>query len=307
MLRLRPAQAVLGGTLVLGLGCGLRSNALDDFDGEIGEITEGSDPDEGSCGMPKHIPETFDTFVLSGRLRGSGSELGPCGRDDGPEGVYAFSPAAQVDVTIRADAGETTFVPTIRVERDVCGEARGVAELCASDFLRPAGASDQLVDGLARHFLAQAGSTYFITIDSPADTRGDYRVELQTGPPGLEQCGVHGETITYAPGGTFSWINEFSAGYGRVSSRCGAPGKENMFRLVMGQSAWVSVFAQGSEGFVPVLSLRTGCSATTEIECTAAAGTAASAEWFVEAGEHYLTIDNAGTAGGEYQLFVDFG
>jgi hypothetical protein len=300
-MRLLPAAAVLAGVLGVGAGCGLRSDPLDDFDGEV-DLTEGPDPsDEGSCAMPKVIPAQFGSFSLTGSLAGTGSEQGQCGRDDGPEGVYAYTPAADIDVTIRAIPGPTTFVPTIRVERNVCGNPGQAAELCASDFIRDGAA------GLDRHFLARAGSTYYITIDSPAGTRGNYQVELVEGPPPLAQCSVHAETIRYSPGGTFAWLNDFSEGYGRVSSRCGAPGKENMFRFIVDRPAWVFVQAIGSGGYRPVLSLRTGCSATSELECTQPGPTHVASEWFLDAGEYYLTVDNGGTAAGGYELFMDFG
>ena len=291
--------------LVGGLGvcaCGLRSNPLDDFDGEI-DLTESPDPvDEGSCGMPKTIPAQFETFTLSGQLSGEGSEVGSCGRDEGPEGVYAFTPAADGDVTIRVDAAQTSMRPTIRVERDVCGDPTRAAELCAWDFLGQEGSVTR-----DRHFFARAGSTYFVTIDSEAQTRGNYEIELRTGTPPLDQCGVHAETIVYSPGGSFSWLNDFTAGYGRVSSRCGAPGKENMFRLVVDRPGWVMVEGIGSGGFIPVLSLRTSCSTVSEIDCTQPAGNRAAGEWFVEAGTYYLTIDNGSTAAGGYDLRVNFG
>jgi hypothetical protein len=300
MPRLRPAAVV--GVLWLAAGCGLRSNALDDFDGEI-DLTEGSEPDEqSSCAMPKGIPAEFETFMLTGQLRGSGSERGPCGRDEGPEGVYAFSPSGDVEVSVRAVADETSFGPTIRVERDLCGDPVGPAEICASDFIRSDGTA-----GLARHFLARAGSTYYVTVDSPEGTSGRYGVELRTGPAPIEQCSVHNETITYSPGGTFSWLNDFTAGNGRVSSRCGAPGKENMFRFVVGQSGWVSATATGHGGYVPVVSLRRGCSVMSELECQTSGTSSTFAQWFVDAGEYYLVIDNAVTAAGGYQLFVEFG
>lgn len=308
---LRPAEAVLGGVLVLGTGCGLRSNALDDFDAagmlDDAGVSEdsGSGGGEASCAMPKSIPADINGFVLSGSLRGSGNEVGQCGRDDGPEAVWAYTPVAEVDVSLRANPGQSSFVPTVRVERDSCGDPGRPAELCASDLLRTEGGDDRLVPGLARHFLAQPGSTYFITVDSPGGTTGSYHIELEAGPPSIDQCSVHAETIVYAHGGTFSWINEFSAGYGRVSSRCGAPGKENMFRLVVDRPGWVFANAIATGGFVPVLSLRTACSATSELECTSQSGNAIG-EWFVEAGDYFLTIDNGATAAGGYELHLDF-
>jgi hypothetical protein len=302
MRRLRRYSTVLGAVIwVGGAGCGLRSNPLDEFDGEV-DLTEGEDPGEvSSCAAPKDIPAEFETFLLTGQLRGSGSERGPCGRDDGPEAVHSFSPAAAGDVSVRVLPEETSFSPTIRVERDTCGDPTGTAELCAADFRREDGTA-----GLARHFHAQPGFTYFVTIDSPAGTSGSYGVELRSGPAPLEQCAVHRETITYARGGTFSWINDFGEGYGRVQSRCGAPGRENMFRLSMGSSGWVGARVTGNAGFVPVLSLRGGCSMASERECSPASGSVAAGEWFLEAGEHYLVVDNASTAAGGYELFVEF-
>jgi hypothetical protein len=300
---LRPAAAMLGGVLWLGVGCGLRSDALDEFDGGGIALTEGTEPgDLGSCEMPKGIPAELEVFTLSGQLTGTGSEQGPCGRDDGPEAVYSFSPTRTLDVTLRVIADQTSFSPTVRVERDRCGDPRAAAEICASDLLRPDG-----TEALARHFLAEAGSTYYVTVDSPARTSGSFGVELRAGAVPLAQCSVHAETITHAPGGTFSWLNDLTEGYGRVGSRCGAPGKENMFRVVVNQPGWIFAGATGTGGFIPVLSLRTSCSAATEIDCMSSGGANVGGEWFVEPGEYYLTVDNATTAAGGYQLFVDFG
>lgn len=306
------AAVVVGGGLALGAGCGLRSNALGEFD-DVGNVGDGgdagSDPDrEGSCVNPILLPQDQSRFVISGELAGGGgTEDGPCGRDDGPEDVYVYSAAADVDVSLRATT-VSDFVPTVRVERDTCGDPSTPAEICSADLIVYDESNDRFSSGLSRHFLAEAGSDYFITIDSPAGTVGAYEVEVTLGWPPLEQCGVHSETIFHAPGGAFSWVNDFGAGYGRVSSNCFAPGKENMFRLVADQPGFMFVEARASGGFEPVLSFRTACAGLSELQCTSPHGASASAmEVYIEApGEYFLVVDNAGTEAGSYELFVFF-
>jgi hypothetical protein len=301
-------SASIGLGLVLAAGCGLRTDPLFlEADSESlpgSDTTDGEpilDPERpGSCFDPFEIP--LENSTIEGTLpAGHGSLFdGECGRGDGPEDVYRLTPTFDTDVTIRFATGATTFAPTLRVTRGGC-EDDGVTRVCHPDADDSAGV----------HFLAQAGLTYFVTVDSRS-TRdaGDYQFDVSFGPPALGLCELHPEQMNQVPGAAFLWGNEFTAGFGEIDGYCGGPGRENMFQLNATYPGNVFARATGTGGFSPTLSLRTGCGATTELLCSANGDTGipgvAEFSAFVEPGTYFVVVDQLESSGGVYELRVDF-
>jgi hypothetical protein len=294
--------------LAVAAGCGLRSDPT--FVGESltdvlsdGASAEGGvvDPDRmGACNSPFDLPP--EPTTIQGTLPDHGSLYGGwCGRDAGPEDVYRFVPAADTDVTIVFRRDLTDFEPTLRVQSEACGGSTTAIDICAVEPFE-----DDF------HFFALAGSTYFISVDSSeAGIGGNYGFDVLYGDPGLERCPVHPEVIVQSAGAAFVWGNDFARGQGRVDGRCGGPGRENMFRLDISYSAPFSVRVEGTEGFEPVVNLRTSCGGLTEILCAKSGdtGTPGVAEIFLgpaAPGTYYIVVDQVGIEGGPYSLRVDF-
>lgn len=287
------------GLAVSSLACGLRSDPFapeltvdsdDDDDGDPG------DPNRpGTCNDPLSLP--FSPMTLRGELSGPSFSEGWCGADTGPEDVYTLVPDYDVDVILTFDASESELRPTLRVIEDGCTPGAGVTRVCTRSF------ADSPF-----HFLALAGHTYTIIIDSPADTEGRYAFSVDFGWPSLEQCDPHPETIQQVPGSAFLWNNDFTEGQGRVDGYCGGPGRENMFPLVATYPGNVFAQVETSGGFAPVLSLRTECAALSELACIAdgPGGVAELGYFIAEPGLYYLVVDQGEIGSGGYQLRVDF-
>jgi hypothetical protein len=306
------AVAVVVAAGVSSLACGLRTDPLfmgtptgDDAGDDVaatGDVV--IDPDRmGACAQPFQIP--FENTTISGTLPDDHGSLyaGWCGRDDGVEDVYQLAPFYDADVTFTFAPGASDFRPTLRVQADPCGDSEGAIPICATD---------PIDTDYPFHFLARNGTVYWVTIDSgEAGLGGAYAFDVQIGDPGAGACPVHPERISQSPGASFVWGNSFSSGQGYVDGFCGGPGKENMFQLDAFYEGNVYVRADGTGGFSPVVSLRTSCSALTELQCGAdgesgIVGTAELYGYIPGPGTYFLAIDNAGVDAGDYSLRVDF-
>ena len=309
----------------LSMGCGLRTvpifeastDTFDDTDTETETDTDPFDTDEeetgpieppvegrtGSCTNPIALPTTDSSAV--GELRGPGlySDM-LCGPDDGLEDVYHFRPTVGSDVTITFDPEGTDFPPTVRVLEFECMLDAGRAKVCTNDWF----------DGTVpdpRHFLAIGNRDYFIHIESEDGNGGDYAFSLTLGPPPLEQCHPHTEIIYQSPGSVFQWENDFTAGSGRVDSGCQGVGQENMFPVSASYPGNMYIDVVGTNGFRPLISVRSDCGSTSELECTTDAilGTPgfASLPFYIPGpGTYYVVADNLGLTGGTYNLSVAF-
>lgn len=283
------------------LGCGLRSDPFAPDDPLVSDDDDGSDPGDpnrpGTCNNPLPIP--FMRATLSGELSGPSFNEGWCGSDGGPEDVYILTPGTDTNVTIALDGTQTDpeLVPTLRVVEDGCAAGEGFTKICTRN----------LVDE-PFFFFAQAGRAYSIIIDSRDGAEGRYGFHVDYDFPSTEQCNIHPEVIEQLSGSAFIWNNEFSQGQGRVDSRCGGPGRENMFRLRANYAGTAFAVVESSGGFAPLISFREDCSTLTELDCTTApAGGTAQLSFFIpQAGDYFLVIDQAEIGSGSYQLRVDF-
>lgn len=294
----RPGIVALLVLCTSAAGCGLRTDPS--FDGIGGGHLEdaGGEGREGSCTNP--VPLTVESQVVVGTVHGGGLYTGWCGADEGPERVYSFVPKVSGDVTFRFIPEETDFTPTLRVQNSGCATDEGFTRMCVA-----------MTPGTPRHMFLTAGVPYSLIVDSPEGTVGNFSLEISPGPPPLSQCSIHSEVIVQDHGATFVWNNDFSQGQGSFDSQCGGPGKDNLFRLLASYPGMMYVTLEGSDGFRPIVSVRTGCGASTELACTNEIdnGTPGLAvlEFFIPgAGEYYLGVDQLVVTGGAYSLQVDF-
>jgi hypothetical protein len=303
MLGSSSLQARLVGLLLLvaSSACGLRSDpfapdaVLDEDDGDGSSSDEGGDPNRpGTCNDPLSMP--FAPMTLRGELSGPSFAEGWCGSDSGAEDVYTLVPDYDVDVILTL-LPETDFTPTLRVVEDGCEDGTGITQVCTRSF------EDQ-----PYHFLARAGHTYSVFIDSTDGDEGRYAFDVGFGWPPLEQCAPHPEIIQQLPGSAFIWNNDFTEGQGRVDGYCGGPGRENMFPLVATYPGNMIARVETSGGFAPVISLRTDCAALSELACAAngPGGVAELVQYLGEPGQYYLVVDQGQIGAGGYSLRVDF-
>lgn len=283
------------------IGCGLRSDPLfegaliDESGGSASESDEsGTDPGPSACEMPIEMP--VQNVTINGTLAGGDHERGWCGQDGGPEQVYSLVPTYNTDVTLVVRSADVPL--TLRVIEDGCSDGEGRDVVCANDF------SDQ-----SRHFLAIAGHSYSVIVDSESGASGDFSFDVVFGWPTLDQCTIHEEVILQQPGGQFLWSNDFGKGQGTADGACGGPGRENIFPISTTYFGGMSVDVVGSDGFAPVISLRTNCAAVSELTCASAEPNGATAlYWYFDApgAEYYLAVDQVGIDGGAYSLSVYF-
>jgi hypothetical protein len=298
--------------LVAALGlcaCGLRSDAADDGSGGFETVSDTEeDPREGGCDMPYVLP--FANFEARGRLLGPGKVRGWCGRnveiagdtdeepvepDAGPEDSYIVTPSFDVDVSVIIS--DADFEPSVRVTRDGCREDV-LPQLCAAP----------VAVGAIRHFFAEVGHSYTISVDSPEGTDGRYTMQVLYGDPGIGACPIHPTQIDQAPGGFFTWSNAFGATPGEVDGRCGGPGDENMFQVNVSFPGTMIFRVTADDSFAPVLSLRSGCGAVTELQCTSSEQSGSSTvelvNFFPEPGTFFIVVDQGDVVGGSYKLEV---
>lgn len=297
-----PACALIA---ALGLcACGLRSDPDDDEGGGLDTVSDTEDdPRRGGCDMPYVLP--FANFEVRGRLLGPGKVRSWCGRaieeggsdapDAGPEDSYIVTPSFDVDVgVIISDAD---FEPSIRVTRDGCREDV-LPQMCAAP----------IEVGAARHFFAEVGHSYTITVDSPEGTDGHYTMQVVYGDPGIAACPIHPSQIDQAPGGFFTWSNTFGNVPGEVDGRCGGPGDENMFQVNVNFPGTMTFRVTADDSFAPVLSLRSGCGGVTELQCTSSEQTGSSTveivNFFPNPGTFFIVVDQGDVVGGSYKLEV---
>ncbi|MFO0636751.1 MAG: hypothetical protein U0168_28290 [Nannocystaceae bacterium] len=285
---------------LLALGCGLRSDPLfegdliDDAGSSADSSGESGDPGPSACAMPIEMP--VQSVSVSGTLAGGDHEHGWCGQDGGPEQVYSLTVPYNTDVTLAVTKAASAL--TLRVVEDGCSEGEGRTVTCANDFVEK-----------ARHFLAIAGHSYSVIVDSDDGGGGDYAFDVVFGWPTLDQCEVHDELIVQQPGGSFVWYNDFGRGQGSVDGLCGGPGRENMFPIQVSYPGNIYVAVEASDGFEPAISLRTSCAGVSELTCASAGvNGVASLSWFLDAAspEYYLVVDQVGIEGGSYALSVAF-
>ncbi len=313
----------LGLGLCIALGCGLRSDPffVADTDasatgsssssGDSGSSGDGSSDDSGdfpppvegrlgSCTNPIELPTT-DSSVM-GELRGPGLYTTECGAAEGLEDVYTFTPPGATDVTLTFDLAQTDFSPIVRVTENGCGAEATVLRTCTDDWF-DGGAADP------RHFLAFGNRTYSIAVDSSGNG-GNYAFDISLAPVPLAECELHPETIVQQPGSRFLWANDFPAGQGAADSQCGGVGRDNVFTLEQLTPGPVRISVTGTGAYRPVVSVRTACSALTELECTSdqLLGTPGFGflELFLEPGTYYLAVDTLLLDAGGYELEIEF-
>ncbi|MBZ5709845.1 hypothetical protein [Nannocystis pusilla] len=292
-----PGVSVLAAGLIL--ACGARSGLTEDDTGD-GTGVMSVDPREGGCDNPIVLP--LANMEVRGRLQGPSRVEGFCGDgviDGGAEDTYLIVPTFDTDVLLLMQPS-TEFTPTLRVTRDGCYEDdNNIPRLCAA----PVG------DVLFRHFFAEAGHEYSVTVDSPEGTDGYYAMQIVYTAPTLDGCPVHMTQIDQELNGNFRWSNTLGGRAGQVDGRCGGPGAENMFQVNVASPGEILFRVTADTSFAPALSIRTGCGGSSELVCTSMQETGSPTLeilQFFEPGTYFVVVDQNDIRGGEYVLEVQF-
>lgn len=292
-----PGVTALAASLIL--ACGARSGLTEDDTGD-GTGSMSVDPREGGCDNPIVLP--LANMEVRGRLQGPSRVEGFCGDgvlDGGAEDTYLIVPTFNTDVLLLMQPS-TEFTPTLRVTRDGCYEdENNIPRMCAA----PVG------DVPFRHFFAEVGHEYSVTVDSPEGTDGHYAMQIVYTAPTLDGCPIHTNQIDQEPGGLFHWNNTLGGRAGEVDGHCGGPGAENMFQLNVVAPGEILVRVTADTSFAPALSIRTGCGGSSELVCTSMQETGSPTLeilQFFEPGTYFVVVDQNDIRGGEYVLEVQF-
>ncbi len=244
------------------------------------------------------IELTFEPQTVRGRLLGGGSAEAWCGEDgsdSGREDTYLLTPPYSTDVILTMREG-TDFPALLRVTANAC---------VAEDGTLPKTCVIPEIDD-SRHFWAEAGQEYYISIDSEAGVDGRYEFDIAFGWPPLETCDVHSMPINQQPGGLFLWENTLDRGQGRVDGACGGPGHEDMFLVNVQEPSLMTAIVSANSDIQPVISVRSSCAAASELTCTSGENPGTVEYFFPAPGEYYLVVDQEGIEGGDYVLEVLF-
>lgn len=179
--------------------------------------------------------------------------------------------------------------------------------------LRTAGADD---DGRSLVFNTQDAGIFFLRVQGPEGFTGDYRLILNRETDGNNSC-EQSETVTLVEnetvevqGSTRDMDNNFRASCGQDEGDRDSAADAVYLLTVPADGVITLVMRSLSDGFDPVLSLRSACDdAAAEIACNDDQGrgqdgerTDSRIEQEVEAGTYYLIADGWETSRGEFEL-----
>ncbi len=322
--RLTSADAIFAAmlrTVALPLvlaACGFRTASTDSFyicaNGETALNEEngtgtgaGTGARPGSCDAPFELP--FDsTVVRSGRLTGCSSSMGWCGHDGGTEDVFRFRVPRPVDVSIRFDPKKTDFVPTLRVVRSTAEDAIDCADSTENSTDACLYLAGQDPAGIS--WYAEPEHEYYVFVDSPSGSRGEYTLELRTGPDAVStRCtdGVIDVNLGETP--HFEHSGTLPRAHGFVDGTCGGPRAEQTFRVTFPRVGRLTAQLLEAD-FWSVLSLGLDCPGSHQYVCLKETTADQFAPLLYAVGEPgtivYLAVDQQRVSGGEFSLTIDF-
>ena len=294
-------------------GCGMRTATTDPYyicvnsDGQDGASGEGDEVRAGSCEAPWDL--SFGASVeRQGTLSGCSDASGWCGYDGGAEDVYRFSVPAATDVSIRFDPDRTDFIPVVRVVRVPAGD--DATEACKAEeddtdaCLYLAGQSPAGIS-----WYAEPEHTYYVFVDSPSGSRGDYVFEMRAGRDQVsDRCLQGAIPVDLGANPHLEHMGVLPGANGFADGHCDSPGAEQVFELSLPRAGRLTAVLEYAE-FWSALSLRPDCSGGNEIVCVKEERVnefEPLERSFGVATKIYLAVDQQRVGGGDYKLVVDF-
>lgn len=313
---------------VLGQLPGTYFVTVDSADGTTGafqlELDANPTVDNDTCSTPTAL--TFvgatatalgdTTWATNGNVAG---DLTPScsdsARGTGRDVVFSLALAAPQDLTLSVTPTgvSPTFEPVVSIRAATCGDATRAAERGCVSPLAPTVGRLSLVN--------QPAGTYFVWVDSAADTSGPFQLEVVTAaptpPPANDSCSAPA-TLTFTngvaavSGSTLQAANDNYAG--DVSPTCSPSAKQSgrdvvyQFTLAQAQDVTLSLAPSVGSTLIPALYVRrTNCTSqllSDEVVCLNQQGGVVAQQTNLSAGTYFVFVDSSGGTSGAFELTV---
>lgn len=239
-------------------------------------------------------------------------------RATGRDVVYSYTLAQAQDVTIAVTptGASPTFEPVLSVRAGACDDATRSSERGCVSPLAPTTALLSLVN--------QAPGTYFLWVDSAADTTGPFQLEVALGPatppPANDSCSapealVFTNGVAAVSGSTQQAANDNYGG--DVSPTCSPSAKQGgrdvvyQFTLTDPKDVRFQLAPAAGSPLIPALYVRRGnCTSQLlgdEVVCLAQVGGVETLQANLSAGTYFVFVDSSGSTAGGFELTVTQG
>lgn len=301
---------------------------VDSADGTTGafqlEVNANPTVDNDSCGAP--APLVFNgttanavgdtTWASNGNVLG---DLTPScsdsARGTGRDVVFSYVLGAPADVTIAVTptGPSATYFPVVSVRSATCADGTRTAERGCVSPLAAVSGTLSLVN--------QPAGTYFVWVDSAADSSGPFQLEVVTAaptpPPANDSC-ASPETLVFTNGvaavssSTLQAANDNYAG--DVSPTCSPSAKQSgrdvvyQFTLTQPQDVNLALTPATGSSLIPALYVRrTNCTSqllSDEVVCLNQVGGVTAPLTNLAAGTYFVFVDSSGGTSGAFGLRV---
>jgi hypothetical protein len=301
---------------------------VDSADGTTGafqlEVDANPTVDNDGCAAPTAL--TFNGTTASGvgdtTWATNGNVLGDLtpscsdsARGTGRDVVFSYTLATAQDVTVSVTptGASPTFYPVLSVRSATCTDATRPAERgCVSPLASTAGLLS---------LVNQPAGTYFVWVDSAADTSGPFQLEVVTAPPtpppANDSCAapealVFTTDVATVTSSTLQAANDNYAG--DVSPTCSPSAKQSgrdvvyQFTLTQPKDVTLNVTPTSGSTLIPALYVRrTNCSSqllSDEVVCLNQVGGVTARQTNLAAGTYFVFVDSSGGTSGGFALTV---
>ena len=301
---------------------------VDSADGTTGafqlEVDANPTVDNDTCSAPTALTFSGNTASATGDTTWAtnGNVLGDLtpscsdsSRGTGRDVVFSYTltTASDVTVAVTPTGASPTFFPVTSVRAATCADATRTAERGCVSPLAPVVGTVSLVN--------QPAGTYFVWVDSAADTSGPFQLEVVTAaptpPPANDSCSAP-EALVFTNGvaavssSTLQAANDNYAG--DVSPTCSPSAKQSgrdvVYQFTLGSPQDVSIALSPSSGssLIPALYVRRGnCMSqllSEEVVCLNQVGGVTAQLTNLAAGTYFVFVDSSGGTSGAFDLRV---
>ena len=300
---------------------------VDSADGTTGafqlQVDANPTVDNDTCTAP--TPLTFSgsiatalgdtTWATNGNVLGDLSpSCSDSARGTGRDVVFSYTLGAAQDVTISATPTgvSPTFNPVVSL-RAACADATRPGERGCVSPLAPTVGRLSLVN--------QPAGTYFVWVDSAADTSGPFQLEVMTAPPtpppANDSCTspevlVFTNDVATVSSSTLQAANDNYAG--DISPTCSPSAKQSgrdvvyQFTLTQPKDVTLSLAPVTGSSLIPALYVRRGtCTSQLlgdEVVCLNQVGGVTARQTNLAAGTYFVFVDSSGGTSGGFNLTV---
>ena len=288
------------------------------------EVDANPTVDNDACTAPTALAFTGNTATATGDTTWatngnlSGDQTPSCSdsaRGTGRDVVFSYTLTAAQDVTVSVTptGSSPTFSPVVSVRAGTCTDASRAGERGCVSPLAPSVGRLSLVN--------QPPGTYFVWVDSAADTSGPFQLEVVTAPPtpppANDSCAAP-EMLVFAnneatvSGSTLQAANDNYAG--DVSPTCSPSAKQSgrdvvyQFTLTQPKDVSFTLSPAGGSTLIPALYVRrNNCTSqllSDEVVCLNQVGGVTTQQTNLAAGTYFVFVDSSGGTSGAFTLRV---